>query len=64
MRGQHRPAEPLLKAVQRHPFASGRGVATSRGEKICVEGLDGLKRKPINRPPETEIQVTARYSLD
>lgn len=56
MRGQHRPAEPLLKACQRREFTS-HGAATSRGEKICVEGLDGLKHKLIRLPPETETQV-------
>lgn len=57
MRGQHRPAEPLLKAFQKHEIASSHGVATSRGEKMCVEGLDGLKHKLICRPPETETQA-------
>lgn len=37
-------------------FVSSR-VATSRGEEICVEGLDGLKHKLIYRPPETETQI-------
>lgn len=38
-------------------FASSSGVTKSRGEEICVEGLDGLKHKLIYRPPETETQI-------
>ena len=57
MRGQHRPAEPLLKAIQRPEFIFSYGAAARRGKKVCVEGLDSLKHKLTYCPPKTETQV-------
>lgn len=66
MRGQHRPAEPLVKAIKRQgdltqEFMSRCGVATCRGEKAHVKGLEGPKHSSIHHRPETE---TAGYQID
>lgn len=71
MRGQHRPAEPSLKAFKGQDnfiqllasslwFMSGSAAATRR-EEVHVKGLDGPKYSSILRPFETEIQFVISW---
>lgn len=71
MRGQHRPAEPSLKAFNGQDnfiqllasslwFMSGSAAATRR-EEVHVKGLDGPKYSSILRPLETEIQFVISW---